>query len=319
MRQVKRGAPPVTETKDIFGAETKVLDAEDGIVEAIVSVTGIEDEVADVIEAEAYRKTLERRTPKGIRCHDWDRFAMKTLQVAELLPGDQSLPDKTSRGEPWPRSAGAVKVLMQWNLDTQDGREGFSNVKFLGPEQEWSIGYNVPRGGARMVKGVRHIDTIDLFEYSDVLWGAMPLASGAGVKSYGGIVVGSHDGLWTPPGVKALAGSYEERRDALDEALNRAFRAEYASGDDHEVSGYQMIRATFDDRVVVCFHGRDGDQDWEYEYEMRDGDAMLGERRPVRVNETLVPDTEPEGEVVVEEKLSIDEILEVEDMRAMLS
>lgn len=317
MRTVtKRG--PVTEVKDIFGAETKVLDKEDGIVEAVVSVTGIKDEVDDIIEPEAYRKTLAVRTPKGIRSHDWDRPAMKTLQIAELLPGDPALPTKTNRGERWPRAAGAVKVLMQWNLDTQDGREGFSNVKFYGPDQEWSIGYNVPRGGARMVKGVRHIDGLDLYEYSDVLFGAMPLAGTQDVKAHGGLIVGRADGLWTPEGVKALPGSYEERRDALERALDEAFAAEY-SGSDGEAHGYQMIRATYPDRVVTCFHHRRDEQDWEYEYEIRDGEAILGERRPVRVSEMLVPDEEPaEEKPTVEEKVTVEDVLEVDQLRALL-
>lgn len=293
MRTLVKRSGPVTEIKDLFGAETKVLDKAAGIVEAIVSVTGIDDEVDDVITPGAYRKTLAARIPKGIRSHDWDRPAMKTLNSDELLPGDEKLPAKTNRGEPWPRAAGALKILMQWNLETKDGSEGFSNVGFYGPEQEWSIGYNVQRGAARMVKGTRHLDVMDLFEYSDVLFGAMPLAGTQNIKAHGGMVITG--GLWTPGGYeKALPGSDQERDQMLEQALNEAFRAEYPEDDRGMMAGYQMIRGTFSDRVVVCFHHGDDRQDWEYAYTIEGEEVVLGDRRAVKIEESLIPDDNPD-------------------------
>ena len=55
---------------------------------------------------------------------------------------------------------------------------------FFGDEQEWSIGYNVPVGGAKIdsKSGVREISTLELYEYSPVLFGAMPLARTTSVK-----------------------------------------------------------------------------------------------------------------------------------------
>lgn len=316
--QIKR-TTPVTEIKDLFGAETKVLDKDDGIVEAIVSVTGLKDEVDDVIEPRCYGKTLSIREPQGIRSHDWDRFAAKTLKVAELLPGSHELPERTNRGEPWPSEAGAVKVLMQYNLETKDGSEGFSNVKFLGPRQEWSIGYNVPRGGAHMVKGVRHITDIELFEYSDVLFGAMPLAGTQNVKSHGGLLIGNNHGdrLWTP-GFKALPGSYQERDSMLEDALNEAFRAESPEDENGMSSGYQMIRGTWADRVVVCFNHRDERQDWEYDYTVDGDTVVLGDRRPVKVEEVLVPDDTPPEDTeagATEAKLTVDDLTEMVALR----
>lgn len=315
----KRGNPS-TEVKDLLGAgATKVLDKKDGIIEAIVSVTGIVDEVEDVITPGCYGKTLATIKPKGIRSHDWDRFAMKTLNSAELHPGSHELPEKTRDGSPWPREAGALKVLMQWNLETKDGSEGFSNVRFLGPEQEWSIGYNVPRNGSRMVKGVRHITDIVLYEYSDVLFGAAPnTGTVGGVKSGGLTVMGG--GLWTPDGYdgKALPGSDEERREALETALNAAFRAEYPDTEDGGVYGYQMIRGTFVDRVVVCFNARDERQDYEYQYSYDGTDVVLGDRRAVKVEEVLTADVEDEGTPLegVEAKLTADELLLADNLRS---
>lgn len=116
--------------------------------------------------------------------HDWDTPVSKTLDVKELMPGDSELPATMPDGDPWPVGAGALKVKTQFNLDTQRGREAYSDVVFFGEEQEWSIGYNVPVGGAKVdtKSGVREIETLELYEYSPVLFGAMPLARTTSVK-----------------------------------------------------------------------------------------------------------------------------------------
>lgn len=161
----------------------KVLDAAQGIVEAIVSVTGVQDQVKDVIEPGAYAKTLKARTPKGAWAHDWAQPVSKTLSAVELMPGDRRLPAKTRNGDPWPAEAGGLLITTQFNLKTQRGAEAFADAEFFGDEQEWSIGYGVPIGGAKVDKsGVRTIKELDLFEYSQVLFGAMPLTSTVGVK-----------------------------------------------------------------------------------------------------------------------------------------
>ncbi|MGV8972198.1 MAG: HK97 family phage prohead protease [Rhodoglobus sp.] len=160
----------------------KVLDAGEGIVECIVSVTGIKDNVDDVIMPGAYEKTLQARTPKGVYSHDWDKPIAKTLSVRELLPGHKDLPAQF-RGKPWPAEAGALMVKAQFNLKTERGRDAYEDVKFYADEQEWSVGYNVPTGGSKTTNGVRYIKTMDLFEFSPVLFGAMPLSGTLSVKS----------------------------------------------------------------------------------------------------------------------------------------
>ena len=283
-------APVGLEFKSLFGAGQKNLSGkgqyadQDGVIEAIVSVTGIEDEVKDIIVPGAYSKTLSARLPKGLINHDWACPVSKTLEIVELMPGDKGLPKTTARGEPWPREAGALKVVTQYNLDTQMGRDAYSNVKFYDSEQEWSIGYNVPTGGARKdhKSGLRYLQTLDLFEYSSVLFGAMPLAGTTGFKSYGGIVIGQ-------PEVKALAGSFEERSRALDDALTVMYRSE----GDGEVDYYGYVVATFDDRVVYCRHEGGVRQEYEAPYTFADGEATIGEATPVKVVESVEPDTEP--------------------------
>ena len=161
-----------------------VVSEEKGIVETIISVTGIVDEVKDRIMPGAYAKTLAKRKPKGVWSHDWDAPVSKTIGVKELMPNDPSLPKVMPNGEPWPKEAGALAVKTQFNLETQRGREAYADVVFFGDEQEWSIGYNVPVGGAKIdsKSGVREISTLELYEYSPVLFGAMPLARTTSVK-----------------------------------------------------------------------------------------------------------------------------------------
>lgn len=162
-----------------------LLDADDatGVVEAIVSVTGVTDHDNDIIEPGAYAKTLKVRTPKGIFHHDWHKWASKTLQIEEWMPGDSRLPATMKDGQPWPEGAGVLFVRTQYNLKTTQGRDAYENVKFYGPECEWSVGYRVPPGkSVRGKDGVRRIKEIDLFEYSPVLFGANSMSATLAVK-----------------------------------------------------------------------------------------------------------------------------------------
>lgn len=169
----------------IAGFKSIDTDDEKGVVETYVSLTGLRDNVKDIIEPGAYEKSLIVRTPKGVWHHDWKESVSKTLAIKELLPGDSSLPKELPNGDPWPKEAGALFVKTQFNLNTQRGREAYEDVKFFGEQQEWSIGYNVPVGGSTTDQktGVRHIHTLDLYEYSPVLFGAMPSTHTASVKS----------------------------------------------------------------------------------------------------------------------------------------
>lgn len=160
-----------------------VVDESQGIVEAFVSITGIRDRVGDVIMPGAYTKSLTKRVPKGIWHHDWKTSVSKTLEVKELLPGNADLPDTLPDGTPWPSHAGALRVKMQFNLKTQRGLEAFEDIKFFGDQQEWSIGYQVPSQMATKTDGVRYIKELELYEYSPVLFGAMPSARTLSVKS----------------------------------------------------------------------------------------------------------------------------------------
>jgi HK97 family phage prohead protease len=159
--------------------EAKAINDVEGTVEAVVSVTNIVDNVNDVIEPGAYIKTLGKRIPKGVWSHDTTIPVARTLSAVELMPGDERLPAHLQEVD-----AGGVLVKMQFNLNTTRGREAYEDIKFFGHEQEWSIGYSVPEGESEMKAetGVRHIKSLEWYEYSPVLFGAAPGTKTVSVK-----------------------------------------------------------------------------------------------------------------------------------------
>lgn len=243
---------PMVEFKTMGLKGMDVVSADEGIVETIVSVTGIVDNVKDRIMPGAYAKTLAKRKPKGVWGHDWESPISRTLDAKELLPGDPELPKTMPDGEPWPADAGALKVKTQFNLETQRGREAYSDVVFFGADAEWSIGYNVPVGGAKVDQksGVREIGYLDLYEYSPVLFGAMPLARTTSVKE-------------AQLAYKALKGgaSWLSGTDEVKEYTTQPTVLEQEIGDDlgggsHELAADQMILvkraiATLSDLLAV--------------------------------------------------------------------
>ncbi|MFI9845120.1 2'-5' RNA ligase family protein [Nonomuraea sp. NPDC051941] len=164
---------------------TGITTGDEGVVEALVSITGIVDNVGDVIVPGAYRRTLALRRPKGIFSHKTDVWVARTEAIEELLPGDPRLPQFTKTGQPWPADAGALWVRARFNLATPHGQSAYEDVKFFSAsnECEWSIGYTIPDGGAKKRGGVRYISDLDLWEYSQVLFGAASLSSTLSVKA----------------------------------------------------------------------------------------------------------------------------------------
>lgn len=155
----------------------KTIDEEQGIVEAFVSGIGNKDQVADIIEKGAFIDSLKERMPKGVWSHDWSRPVSKTLEIYEVPAGDDRLPKKMLEA-----GIGGLYVKTQFNLETQDGRDALSWVKFFGEDSEWSIGYQTKESEYDAKKKAMRLKKIDLYEYSPVLFGANPLTSTVGVK-----------------------------------------------------------------------------------------------------------------------------------------
>jgi HK97 family phage prohead protease len=169
--------------------ESGVIAADDetGVVEAIVSVTGVQDHDNDIIEPGAYAATLTKRRPKGIFSHDWGKWASRTEVIEEIMPGDARLVEFAAKmNKEWPANAGGLYVRTRYNMNTDVGRNAYHDVKFFSEtgECEWSVGYKVPGGkAARGKDGVRRIKEMDLFEYSPVLFGANSMGGTLSVKS----------------------------------------------------------------------------------------------------------------------------------------
>ena len=74
---------------------------------------------------------------------------------------------------------------MQFNLDTQRGREAFSDVKF-GSVREWSVGFRATDHDLEdLPNGAKHrvIKDLDWVEVSPVMRGASPETATVGVKA----------------------------------------------------------------------------------------------------------------------------------------
>jgi len=146
-------------------------------------VTGVQDDVADIISPGAFRRTIADRRPKVCSNHRWDQPIGRVLSIKEYLPGDPRLPSTTGDGRAWPRAAGALVATAQLNMSTKAGREAFEVIKFFGPaESAFSIGYKVTPNGASHRGGIRYINDLDLYEISAVLHGANRYATLLSVK-----------------------------------------------------------------------------------------------------------------------------------------
>jgi hypothetical protein len=283
-----KGVTVEIEHKSVGVSGIKVVGPEeDGIIEAFVSITGVRDRVGDIIEPGSYEKTLQDRLPKGIWSHDWNQPVSKTLEAKELMPGDPMLPKTLPNGDPWPAGAGALWVKTQFNLDGDRGRQAYSDVKFFGTDQEWSIGYNVPAGKATMsTKGMtktRNIKGLDLYEYSPVLWGAMPHARTSSVK----------DAQQANMMFKSLLGeNYYEEHDVDELTL---FLSESKNFFDTliETKGLEKMEADEpgededDDRIANTIDYEDDDEDGAKVLELSEADIKLLQDAGDLINQIL--------------------------------
>lgn len=154
------------------------IDEAQGVVECFVAGIGNKDSVGDVLITGAFTKSLTRRKPRVVWGHNWNDPIGKVLEIYEVAPGDRRLPTKMLSA-----GIGGLYAKVQFNLNSEKGREAFANVAFFGQEQEWSIGYKTldsifdPNIQANILKEV------ELYEVSPVLHGANQLTGTISVKS----------------------------------------------------------------------------------------------------------------------------------------
>lgn len=153
----------------------KVLDTEQGLIEAVVSVFNNVDVVNERVLPGAFAKSLSRKLPKGVWMHDWNQPVAKTLAAEEVLAGDPRLPPALSQ-------LGGLYIKGQFNMGTQRGREGFSDIAF-GIVDEFSIGYMVVKATVSADSPVTDLVELDLYEWSPVLVGANPATALISAKS----------------------------------------------------------------------------------------------------------------------------------------
>ena len=168
-----------------FDGVTKVVDEQQGLVEAIVNTTGIVDLQNDVLEPGSWDGLCKAMTtgevdyPSVLWGHDWAIPVGKVLHAEELMPGDIRL--KAAKAKP---EAGGLRIIAQYNLDTQRGREAYSDVS-KGLIKQWSVGFMPADDGHDFdAKGIHRISKVGMWpEVSNVLVGASPGTRTTATKS----------------------------------------------------------------------------------------------------------------------------------------
>lgn len=138
--------------------------AEEGILEAIVSVFGNVDSYGERVMPGAFTESLGKKLPKGVWMHDWSQPIAKTLTAEELLPGDDRLPDHL-------RELGGLYIKAQFFKDIDASWQAFKKVA-AGLVDEFSIGYRLQEWAKDEQDGTIKLLKLDLFEWSPVLVGA---------------------------------------------------------------------------------------------------------------------------------------------------
>jgi len=154
-------------------SDAKGIDDTQGIVEAYVNTMGVKDHDGDVIDSEAFDNSIRSRLPIPVLSgHDQSQLVGKVLFAqSEHVTGEEH----------------RLFARMQMNMDTQAGREAYSNIagQFV---REWSVGFNIPSNDAIAFdregeKSVRHILDLDWVEVSSVVRGASPATMTIAAKS----------------------------------------------------------------------------------------------------------------------------------------
>jgi phage head maturation protease len=171
---------------------TLAIDAQTGIVEAIVSVFGIVDNGNDVIQPGAFKKSISERGGR-VRVLDQHRLDTalrvigKVLAIREVGRGELP-PDILSQ---YPEATGGLWTRTQYLLDTPEGGGVFKRIA-SGAMNEYSVGFDIidakyekrTRKDGKEVNA-RVITTARLWEYSPVIFGQNPATTTVSVKGDG--------------------------------------------------------------------------------------------------------------------------------------
>ena len=110
-------------------SEIKLVGGEEGMVEAYVNTMGVMDHDRDIIDPNAFNSSIKNNLPIPVlQGHDQSAIIGKVLYArAEELESPEH----------------RLLARIQMNLDTQAGRDAFSNIagNFV---RQWSVGFNIP-------------------------------------------------------------------------------------------------------------------------------------------------------------------------------
>ena len=171
-----------------FDGITKVIDEAQGLVEAIVNSTGITDLQNDVMEPGCWDGLCKAMSagevdyPAILSNHNWEIPVGKVVHAEELMPGDVRL--KALKAPKSNQPVGGLRIIGQYNLDTQRGREAYSDAS-KGIVPQWSVGFMPAEDGHSYDKsGLHRISKVGLWpEVSNVLVGASPGTRTTATKS----------------------------------------------------------------------------------------------------------------------------------------
>ena len=205
------------------------IDKAQGIVECFVAAIGNKDSVGDIIIPGAFDASLKRRKPRVVWGHNWNEPIGKVLDIFEVPPRDQRLPEKMRKA-----GVGGVYARVQFNMNSQRGKEAFANVSFFGEEQEWSIGYKTLDADYDTQHQANVLKEVELYEVSPVLHGANQLTGTLSVKGGENPECGVDGELcavkdFTEPMEEKVLETDEEvtqLKQMLEKAINTAFDQE---------------------------------------------------------------------------------------------
>lgn len=159
-----------------YTAEAKVINEAEGIVKAFVNSMGKVDLDDEVIDVKAFNKSIEDGGISVAWFHNQAEPVGKVISASAISEGTN---ERTGM------DAGKLEAVMQFNLETQRGKEAFSDVKFEAV-REWSVGF---RATDHEIKDLadggkyRVISDLDWVEVSPVMRGASPETQTVGVKT----------------------------------------------------------------------------------------------------------------------------------------
>lgn len=229
-----------------FDGTTKVVDEAQGLVEAIVNTTGIVDLQDDVLEVGSWDGLCKSMSagevdyPSVLWGHDWSIPVGRVVHAEELMPGDVRL-TKSVKSTP---GAGGLRIIAQYNLDTQRGREAYSDVS-KGVIKQWSVGFMPDESSVtRDKEGLRRIAKVGMWpEVSNVLVGASPGTRTTATKSAEDILANSELSLSDKAAAveQACLQAVEDGDQAA--ALDIALEAVHALTTEHESYKDRLIKS----------------------------------------------------------------------------